>query len=104
MHEGSHKLPFAFHHLAHSPLPFAGLWETWHDLDTLTIITTAANNGTVHFSDTVIRYVWSEPGEWPEAVRVQRVAAADQVQNDRGRLGVFEMKRDGALVAAVSPP
>ena len=54
-------------------------------------------HGTVHFSGTVIRYVWSEPGEWPEAVHVRRVAAADQVQNDRDRPGVFEMKRDGAL-------
>ena len=63
-----------------------------------------AGIGTVHFSGTVIRYVWSEPGEWPEAVHVRRVAAADQVQNDRDRPGVFEMKRDGALVAAVSPP
>ena len=41
--EGTHKLPFAIRRPDHSPLPFAGLWETWHDLDTFTIVTTAAN-------------------------------------------------------------
>ena len=35
--------PFAIRRPAHSPLPFAGLWETWQDLETFTIITTAAN-------------------------------------------------------------
>src|SRR5689334_6033300 len=41
--EGSHKQPFAIHRPDGKPLAFAGLWETWHDLDTFTIVTTAAN-------------------------------------------------------------
>lgn len=41
--EGKHKQPFAIRRLDQSPLPFAGLWETWHDVDTFTIVTTAAN-------------------------------------------------------------
>ena len=30
-------------HPDHRPLAFAGLWETWRDLETFTIVTTAAN-------------------------------------------------------------
>ena len=41
--EGTHKQPFAIRRPDHAPLAFAGLWETWQDLDTFTIITTAAN-------------------------------------------------------------
>jgi putative SOS response-associated peptidase YedK len=40
--DGAHKQPYAIRHPDQSPLPFAGLWETWHDIDTFTIITTAA--------------------------------------------------------------
>jgi putative SOS response-associated peptidase YedK len=28
----AHKQPFAIRHPDQSPLPFAGLWERWHDL------------------------------------------------------------------------
>ena len=48
-------------------------------------------NGTVHFSDSVIRYVWSEPGKWPEGIHVQRVAAADQAQHDPAAFGCFRL-------------
>jgi putative SOS response-associated peptidase YedK len=41
--KGTHKQPFAIRHPDKSPLAFAGLWETWQDLDTFTIVTTAAN-------------------------------------------------------------
>jgi putative SOS response-associated peptidase YedK len=48
--DGAHKQPFAIRHPNQSPLPFAGLWGTWHDLDTFTIVTTEANAAmsTVH--------------------------------------------------------
>jgi putative SOS response-associated peptidase YedK len=41
--DGTHKQPFAIHRPDDEPLAFAGLWETWHDTETFTIITTAAN-------------------------------------------------------------
>ena len=41
--DGAHKQPFAIRHPDQSPLVFAGLWGTWHDLDTFTIVTTEAN-------------------------------------------------------------
>ena len=41
--EGAHKQPFAIRHPDQSPLAFAGLWETWRDLETFTIVTTEAN-------------------------------------------------------------
>ena len=41
--DGAHKQPFAIRHPDQSPLAFAGLWETWRDLETFTIVTTAAN-------------------------------------------------------------
>jgi putative SOS response-associated peptidase YedK len=41
--DGAHKQPFAIRYPDHSPLAFAGLWGTWHDLDTFTIVTTEAN-------------------------------------------------------------
>ena len=41
--DGAHKQPFAIRHPDQSPLAFAGLWGTWHDLDTFTIVTTDAN-------------------------------------------------------------
>src|SRR3954469_409072 len=48
--EGTHKRPFAIHRADGAPLAFAGLWETWHDIDTFTIITTTAIDtmGQVH--------------------------------------------------------
>src|SRR3954451_9791463 len=48
--EGTHKQPFAIHRPDGAPLAFAGLWETWHDIDTFTIVTTTAIDamGQVH--------------------------------------------------------
>jgi putative SOS response-associated peptidase YedK len=40
---GSHKQPFAIRHPDRSPLAFAGIWESWHDLETFAIVTTEAN-------------------------------------------------------------
>jgi putative SOS response-associated peptidase YedK len=41
--DGAHKQPYAIRHPDQSPLAFAGLWGTWNDLDTFTIVTTDAN-------------------------------------------------------------
>ena len=41
--EGTHKQPFPIRRPDHQPFAFARLWETWHDLDTFTIVTTEAN-------------------------------------------------------------
>src|SRR4051794_3535440 len=48
--EGTHKQPFAIHRPDGAPLAFAGLWETWRDIDTFTIVTTTAVDtmGQVH--------------------------------------------------------
>ena len=42
--EGTHKQPYYFHLSDDRPFAFAGLWERWgEDLETCTILTTAAN-------------------------------------------------------------
>ena len=40
MEEGTHKQPFAIRQPDHALFAFAGLWETWHDIDIFTIVTT----------------------------------------------------------------
>jgi putative SOS response-associated peptidase YedK len=44
------KQPYYFHLKHHSPFAFAGLWEEWNEIQTCTILTTAANEllGPVH--------------------------------------------------------
>jgi putative SOS response-associated peptidase YedK len=41
--EGQLKQPFYFSRPDDKPLAFAGLWETWNDIESCTIITTEAN-------------------------------------------------------------
>jgi putative SOS response-associated peptidase YedK len=41
--EGTHKQPFAIRRRDKAPIAFAGIWETWHDLESFAIVTTAAN-------------------------------------------------------------
>jgi putative SOS response-associated peptidase YedK len=40
---GKLKLPFFLRRADDRPLAFAGLWETWNDIESCTIITTEAN-------------------------------------------------------------
>jgi putative SOS response-associated peptidase YedK len=41
--EGKNKQPFYFHRPDGKLLAFAGLWETWNNIDTCTIVTTGPN-------------------------------------------------------------
>ena len=41
--EGKAKQPYYFHRPDGQDLAFAGLWETWHDIESCTIITCDAN-------------------------------------------------------------
>ncbi|HEY9826587.1 MAG TPA: SOS response-associated peptidase [Stenomitos sp.] len=42
--KGKGKQPFFFSMMGNSLFAFAGLWESWHDIETCTILTTAANS------------------------------------------------------------
>ncbi len=41
--EGATKQPYYFHSTDGSMLPFAGIWEMWHDIESCSIVTTDAN-------------------------------------------------------------
>ncbi len=49
-HKGSEKIPYRFEMETGEPFAFAGIWTTWRELDTFTILTTTANRvvGPVH--------------------------------------------------------
>lgn len=50
-HEGKQRLPHFVHRRDGHLLAFAGLWSRWHDMDTFTIVTTAANETLAELHD-----------------------------------------------------
>lgn len=48
---GTVKAPYAISATSGDPLPFAGLWERWGDLETFTIVTTAATPAMARIHD-----------------------------------------------------
>jgi putative SOS response-associated peptidase YedK len=96
--DGTHKQPFAIRHPDQSPLAFAGLWGTWHDMDTFTIVIAAANQpmSSIHdrmplILDDVQIEQWLDPDNPdPEAVltavpddELELVPVSDWVNNAR---------------------
>lgn len=56
------KRPFVIRRRDRRVMAFAALWERWHDLETVTIITTAANAALAHLHDRMPAIV--DDGDW----------------------------------------